>query len=142
MSTVTGTSTLVRLTCRRDRTQLAVWVASLAGLVVAAASSVQRLYPTQADLDRAAAASADSAIARAFKGPPLALATEGGQVAFQVMVFGAVGVALMSLLTTSRLTRGEEEAGRLELVRSLVSRPPTLEELFLRTYGDELEPVP
>ena len=27
-------------------------------------------------------------------------------------------------------------------LRSLVSRPPTLEELFLRTYGDELEPVP
>jgi polyether ionophore transport system ATP-binding protein len=27
-------------------------------------------------------------------------------------------------------------------VRSLTSRPPTLEELFLRHYGDELDPVP
>src|SRR5207245_9553248 len=40
-------------------------------------------------------------------------------VAFQFGAGGMVLVALMSLFMVGRLTRGEEEAGRLELVRSL-----------------------
>jgi ABC-2 type transport system permease protein len=114
-----GTRILAGATARRDRTRIAVWVLALAGLVVAAASSVKQLYPTQDDLDQAARASADNAVARAFKGPPLGLATIGGQVSFQIMVFGAIGVGLMSLLMMAHLTRGEEEAGRLELIRAL-----------------------
>ncbi len=114
-----GTGTLVRATIRRDRTRIAVWVLAVAGLVAVTASSVKRVYPTQADLDQAARAAADNAVAAAFKGAPVGLATTGGQVAFQIMVFGAVAVGLMSLLTTARLTRGEEEDGRLELVRAL-----------------------
>ena len=107
MSTLTGTAVLARAFARRDRTRIAVWVLAVGGLTAAAASSVKQLYPTQADLDEAARASADSAIARAFKGPPLALDTVGGQVAFQIMVFGAIAVALMSVLM---MTRGD--AGR------------------------------
>ncbi len=55
----------------------------------------------------------------AFNGPPLALDTLGGQIAFQIGAPGLVIAALMSILMIGRLTRGEEEAGRLELVRSL-----------------------
>jgi len=40
-------------------------------------------------------------------------------VAFQFGAFGMVLVALMNIFTVGRLTRGEEEAGRLEVVRSL-----------------------
>src|SRR5690606_34231828 len=87
-STLAGTALLARAFARRDRTRIAVWVVSIGLLTVAAASSVKRLYPTQADLDEAARASADSAIARAFKGPAIALDTVGGQVAFQIMVVG------------------------------------------------------
>jgi len=118
MSEATGTAALCATMLRRDRTRIAVWVLAVAGSLVAAASSVQGLYPSQADLDQAAAAAADSAVARAFKGPPVALDTAGGQVAFQIVALGAVAVALMSLLITSRLTRGEEESGRLELLRA------------------------
>jgi ABC-2 type transport system permease protein len=51
----------------------------------------------------------------------------GGQVAFQVGAFGLTMVGLMSLLLMSRLTRGEEESGRLELIRSMpVGRHATL----------------
>ena len=98
-----------------------MWVLAVGLLTAATASSIKQLYPTQADLDEAARASADSAIARAFKGPPLALDTVGGQVAFQIMVFGAIAVALMSILMVTRATRAEEEDGRLELVRALPS---------------------
>ena len=119
MTTLAGTRSLVRATLHRDRARIVVWVVVVAGLVVVMAAAVLGLYPTQADLDSAAAASVDSAIARAFNGPPLALDTEGGQVAFQVFLYAAIAVALMSLLTMARLTRGEEEGGRLELVRAL-----------------------
>ena len=111
MSTLTGTTVLARAFARRDRTRIAVWVLAVGVLTAAAASSVKQLYPTQADLDEAARASADSAVARAFKGPPLALDTVGGQVAFQIMVFGAIAVALMSILMVTRATRAEEEEG-------------------------------
>jgi len=52
-------------------------------------------------------------------GAPQGLNTVGGQVAFQFGAMGMVLVALMSIFMVGRLTRGEEEAGRLEVVRSL-----------------------
>jgi ABC-2 type transport system permease protein len=113
-----GTGALVRAHLRRDRLRIAIWVGSLALLTVVTVSSTKSLYPTQASLDAAAAIS-NSAVAVAFNGPPVALDTIGGQVAFQLGAFGISIVALMAILTMSRLTRAEEEAGRLELVRAL-----------------------
>ena len=83
------------------------------------AASTKSLYPTQADLDAAALAARDNPAALAFNGPDQALDTIGGQVAFQVGAFGLVMVGLMSVLLVGRLTRGEEDSGRLELVRSM-----------------------
>jgi ABC-2 type transport system permease protein len=114
-----GTGALIRFTVRRDRVRIAVWVAAILLLVASTVASIKGLYPTQHDLDVAARASEDNAAAIAFNGPPQALDTLGGQVAFQIGAFGMVTVALMSLFMTGRLTRGEEEAGRLELLRSL-----------------------
>ena len=119
MNELAGTGALVRAHLHRDRLRIAVWIGWIVGLVAAATSSVKALYPTRADLDAAARAAQDSAVAKAFKGPAQALDTIGGQVAFQIVVFGIVAVALMSLLTVVRLTRAEEEAGRLELLRAL-----------------------
>ena len=97
-----------------------LWVGSLTALVIATAASVKGLFPTQADLDQAAAASAKNAAAIAFNGPVQGLDTVGGQVAFQAGAVGLVLVALMSLLMTVRYTRVEEESGRTELVRATV----------------------
>ena len=119
MSELTGTSTLTRFVVRRDRVRIVVWVAAIAALVALTAASIKGLYPTQADLDTTAAASKGNAAAIAFNGPVQGLDTIGGQVAFQSGAMGMVVAALMSLLTIGRLTRGEEEAGRLELLRSL-----------------------
>ena len=50
-------------------------------------------------------------------GPPYAVTTVGGDVAWQLGGFGAAFVALMSMFIVGRHTRGEEQSGRSELVR-------------------------
>jgi ABC-2 type transport system permease protein len=119
MAELTGTLALARFIVRRDRVRMAVWIVGIALLVVSTASSVKGLYPTQADLAEAAAASADNAAAIVFKGPVQGLDTLGGEVAFQVGSFGLVVVGLMTMLMTARSTRAEEEAGRTDLVLSM-----------------------
>lgn len=116
---MTGTRRLIRFALRRDRIRILVWVGATAALVLLTASGVKSLLPTQASIDAAAAASQHNPGAIAFNGPPQGLDTLGGEVAFQAGALGMVVVALMSLFMIGRLTRGDEEAGRLELILSL-----------------------
>ncbi len=120
---LTGTRPLTRFALHRDRVRIAIWIASIVALVAVTVESIKGLYPTAADLLQAAQASEGNAAAIAFNGPAQGLETLGGQAAFQVGAFGLVVVAMMSLLMIGRLTRGEEEAGRLELLRSLPIGP-------------------
>src|SRR5262249_39069392 len=90
---------------------------SIALLVFLTVVGMKSFFPTQASIDQAAAASQHNAGAIAFNGPAQGLHTLGGQIAFQLGANGMVMVALMSLFMIGRLTRGGEEAGRLELVR-------------------------
>jgi ABC-2 type transport system permease protein len=119
MSELTGTAVLTRVILRRDWVRILVWIGAIALLVILTAASVKGLYPTQADLDQAAAATHGNASAIALNGPDQGLDTLGGQVAFQVGVLGLIAVALMSMFVVGRETRAEEEAGRLELVRAM-----------------------
>jgi len=119
MNDLTGTGALVRLILRRDRIRILIWVVSITLLVFLTVVGVKSLFPTQASIDQAAAATQHNAGAIAFNGPAQGLDTLGGQIAFQIGALGMVVVALMSVFMIGRLTRGDEEAGRLELVRSL-----------------------
>ena len=119
MNDLTGTAALIRLILRRDRIRISIWVVSITLLVYLTVVGVKSLFPTQASIDQAAAATQHNAGAIAFNGPAQGLDTLGGQIAFQVGALGMVVVALMSVFMIGRLTRGDEEAGRLELVRSL-----------------------
>ena len=116
---LTGTGTLTRFVVRRDRVRIAVWIVAIAVLVLSTAASVKGLFPTQADLDEAAASVHGNAAAIVFNGPDQALDTMGGQVAFQIGAFGLVVMALMGIFMVGRETRSEEESGRLELVRAM-----------------------
>jgi ABC-2 type transport system permease protein len=118
LSDRTGTAVLVRLILRRDRVRFALWIAGIAGLVLVTVASTKSLYPTPESLREVAALTADNPAASALNGPPIALDTLGGQVAYQTGAAALTAVGLMSLLLTSRLTRGEEDSGRLELVRA------------------------
>jgi ABC-2 type transport system permease protein len=119
MTSLTGTVALTRFILRRDRVRILIWMVALVVLVALTTVGIEGLFPTQAALDQTAAATAHNAAMIAFNGAPQGLNTVGGQVAFQFGAMGLVLVALMSIFMVGRLTRGEEEAGRLEVVRSL-----------------------
>ena len=119
MTALTGTVALTRFMLRRDRIRILVWIVAIVVLAALTAVGIKGLFSTQAALDQTAAATQHNAAAIAFNGPAQGLNTVGGQVAFQFGAAGMVFVALMSLFMVGRLTRGEEESGRLELVRSL-----------------------
>ena len=103
---------------RRDRVRFALWIAGIGLLVLVTVASTKSLYPTPESLREVAAVTEDNPAASALNGPPIALDTLGGQVAYQTGAAALTAVGLMSLLLTSRLTRGEEDSGRLELIRA------------------------
>jgi ABC-2 type transport system permease protein len=119
MVSLSGVAPLTRFTFRRDRVRILVWIAAIVLVVVATVGSVKGLYPNQAELDKAARASKNNAAAIIFNGPAQGLDTVGGQVAFQTGTFGLILMGLLSLFMLGRLTRGEEQAGRAELLRAL-----------------------
>ncbi len=119
MTALAGTVELTRFIVRRDRIRILIWVVAIVALAALTAIGIKGLFPTQAALDQTAAATQHNAAAIAFNGPAQGLNSVGGQVAFQFGAGGMVLMALMSLFMVGRLTRGEEEGGRLELVRSL-----------------------
>ena len=120
MRELTGTGALVRVILRRDRVRILVWILGIVGMAVLSAAGVKGIYPTAADLQRAAALVEGNAAAVAFNGPVQGLETLGGRIAFETGSFTLLLVGLMSLFTVSRQTRAEEESGRLELIRATV----------------------
>jgi ABC-2 type transport system permease protein len=118
--TLTGTWALVRFILRRDRVRLPVWIGGIVFSVLINAVSIADLYPTQADLDTAAATASGNAALIALQGPDLALDTIGGQIVFNLGSTGYVIVALMAMFLVGRHTRSDEENGRTELLRATV----------------------
>lgn len=116
----TGTGHLVRFILRLDRVRDTVWIVGVSLMVVIQAVSVKGLFPTQADLDKAAANFQDNAAFAALQGTPRQINTLGGQVAWQIAIYGGIALGLMSLFMVTRHTRAEEESERMELLRASV----------------------
>jgi ABC-2 type transport system permease protein len=133
---LTGLWPMIRLALRRDRVWWPAWIGVIAALVVSTAGAYQSLYPTpQSRLGLGPTLGANPSL-RALYGPPFDLTTAGGFTAWRFGGFAAAFVALMSLLAVIRHTRAEEEAGRLELLRSgVVGRHAPLAAALLVTVG-------
>lgn len=116
---LTGVGTLVRHHVRLDRWMVLWWSLGITLLYWSQAVSVEGLYATQEEFDRAAASMEGNAALVAMAGPTRALNTVGGQVTWQATAFGAIAIGLMSMFLVVRHTRTEEETGRDELVRAM-----------------------
>ncbi|MFG1718307.1 ABC transporter permease [Micromonospora chalcea] len=137
MSTLTGTRHLVRLTLRRDRLLLPLWVLILAVLPMTYAASFAGLFPTAAERAAYLEGTARNPSIIALLGP--AYGDSVGGLTAQRSGFLLLIVALASLLTVIRHTRTEEEAGRRELLGgNVLGRHAGLTAALLVTYAADL----
>lgn len=117
MMSAAGVTTLVRLTLRRDRLRLPLWVLGIASLSAASAAAIIGTYETPEQIATYASAG-ESAASRITSGRQAALDTLGGIVANEITLIATLGVTLMTVFTVIRHTRAEEESGAAELLRS------------------------
>lgn len=116
MTGLAGTGLLTRLSLRRDRIMLAVWVYAFIATAYASVAGTKGLYATLASREAFAAGAGANRVTIALYGPSADVATLGGLATWKMSALGAVAVGVMSILIVSRHTRGDEDAGRLELV--------------------------
>lgn len=115
-SDLTGTGALTRMALRRDRVLIPVWVAVFALTAALSAAAAIDLYPSRLDRIGAAEAVNGSSALVALYGRIYDPASLGAVGLIKLGGFGAVMVALLSIVIVVRHTRADEESGRLELV--------------------------
>lgn len=114
-----GTSTLLWLARRRDRVRLIVWLAAVGLLLLAGGHELTTVFATPAERQvRATIMGQPSGIFLGGPGYGLDDYTPGAMMANEYTLFIVVAVAIMALQLTVRHTRGEESAGRVELLRA------------------------
>lgn len=111
-----GTATLLAAHFRAERRALAAWALVLAALVTATGWGIAALYPTPADRAAYAATAGRSPAVAAVNGRGYDLTELGGITAYEVGFLGLIAVPIVAMHLAIRLSRREEDAGRLELV--------------------------
>lgn len=109
-----GTGVLVRLALRLDRVRLPLWIFIIVILPSVTAAQYATLYPTTESIEEISGVISNPSVV-AMNGP-LFHATLGGLTTWKILATEVILAALMNMLTVIRHTRGEEEAGRLELI--------------------------
>ncbi|WP_251840804.1 ABC transporter permease [Oceanitalea stevensii] len=136
---LTATGGLLRLFLRVSRRQILIWALAFAALVAGSVATLEDTYPDAQAL-QARAALMDSPAAVMMTGPAFALDdyTFGAMLANELSLWVFLPAAIMSVLLVVRHTRGEEESGRLEMLRSLpVGRfAPALAAVLTVTVAD------
>lgn len=107
-----------RLIFRRDRISIPVWLISLILLTVLVAGAFTTLYPE--DQRQAVAETMMNPAITAMFGPAYGIDdyNYGAIMGHQMALFTALGAAIMSILLVTKHTRGDEEEGRIEMIRS------------------------
>lgn len=108
-------SVLLRQRIRRDWLQLTLWIAGTAGMAFAGYAGVTQSYSTLEDRQNILAAALANPMILMFRGLPSGT-SEGAFLAFEILPWLALLATLMSTFLAVRHTRGDEEAGRSELV--------------------------
>ncbi|HWJ96590.1 MAG TPA: hypothetical protein VNQ33_00440 [Acidimicrobiales bacterium] len=95
-----------------------IWSVAFGGTVAASAVSYVSTFPTEAERQQVAAATSGDAGLSVLLGPTTAIDTVGGYTVYKCFVFLTTIGAIWGLLAATRLLRGEEDAGRWQLVLS------------------------
>jgi ABC-2 type transport system permease protein len=106
---------LLRQRLRRDWLQVLLWILATVLMAYAGYVGVTQSYGTHADRVEVLAAVMANPVIMMFRGLPSG-ASEGQFLAFEILPWLTMLAALMSTFLAVRHTRGDEEAGRSELV--------------------------
>lgn len=117
---MTGTLQLLRLQLRRDRLRLLLWIVGLSAAGFYFAIAIKVVTPTQKELDTFAGFFI-SPMSRFIVGPAYGMETPTHATFYAAgyLLFLYILCALFGAFTMIRSTRGDEDSGRMELVRSL-----------------------
>ncbi len=107
---------IAALTARRSIRSGLAWGAVFGLYVVASAAGYASTYPTVADRERMARSLETNAGLAALLGPARRLATVAGFTSWRTMGVLVIVGAVWGLLAATRSVRGEEDAGRWELL--------------------------
>lgn len=117
---------LLRFQARRDRRQLSIWILSTGLFAAFSATAVLSEFGGLTERTALMTLAASNPALLALRGVPDGVAA-GAVITFQVFTYLAIMAALMSTFLTVRHSRGDEEAGRAELVGATpVSRSSAL----------------
>src|SRR5690606_4296871 len=116
VSGAVGTWGMARLVLRRSRVLIGGWILVLAGMAALSAGATAGLYPDESSLVAAAAAVNDIGALVALDGRVYDPTSLGAVSMIKLGGFGAVFVAMLSVVLVVRHTRAEEESGRAELL--------------------------
>jgi ABC-2 type transport system permease protein len=116
MSALAGTGLLTKLALRRDRVVMPFWTYFFTVLAVGTAYSARAAFNTPAKRIDFALATNKNPSMLALYGPVQDAASIGSVSLWKMGGVATALVGVVSLLLTVRHTRGDEEAGRLELV--------------------------
>lgn len=107
--------TLLRQRLRRDWLQVLLWILATVLMAYAGYAGVTQSYATHADRVEVLSAVMANPVIMMFRGLPSG-ASEGQFLSFEILPWLTMLAALMSTFLAVRHTRGDEEAGRAELV--------------------------
>jgi ABC-2 type transport system permease protein len=139
VNSVAGTWQLIRLALRRDRILLPVCVALFAVTATGSASATIKVYPTDDSVAQAARSANATPALVALYGRVYDEHSLGAMSMLKLTGFGALGVAVFSVLMVIRHTRTDEESGRLELLSAtVVGRHAAIATALVVTIGADL----
>lgn len=117
-----GTKHLTAFIFRQQRFKILVWLISLLGITLSVAAFYPEVYGDDQSR-QAASMTMDNPAMVAMLGPGYEVEAYvhsiGTMFANEMLLFTAIAVAIMSILLVGRATRGEEEDGRVEMIRAL-----------------------
>ncbi|GGK05999.1 exporter of polyketide antibiotics [Lentibacillus kapialis] len=113
---------IMGLLVRQLRLKILLWLAGFAIIIVATITAYPSVYPDE-EARRGFAITMNNPAMEAMVGSSYSLqdflSTTATLFAQETMLFTLVTVAVMNIMLVSRMTRGDEEEGRTEYIRSL-----------------------
>lgn len=114
---------IVRRSCKQVWIGATVWGLVFGGTAAASALSYVSSFPTLASRQQIAATTGQDSGLAVLLGPVSSIGTVGGYTVYKGFVFLTTIGAIWAIVTTTRLLRGEEDAGRWQLVLAGDTRP-------------------